>query len=89
MPPNSSSAGDAARCTHNISLALSDLGRRAEAVAAVEEARAAYDALGMVRPMADADDSLPIERMGLLLASCAKLASEVIERIQSHQEIRS
>jgi signal transduction histidine kinase len=44
--------------------------------------------LGHLRVRADADDSLPIERMGLLLASCAKLASEVIERIQSHQEIR-
>jgi len=44
--------------------------------------------LGHLRVRADAEDSLPIERMGLLLASCAKLASEVIERIQSHQEIR-
>jgi signal transduction histidine kinase/HD-like signal output (HDOD) protein len=44
--------------------------------------------LGHLRVQADVDDSLPIEKMGLLLASCAKLASEAIERIQSHREIR-
>lgn len=44
--------------------------------------------IGHLRVQADADDTLPVERMGLLLASCAKLASEAIERIQSHQEIR-
>jgi signal transduction histidine kinase/HD-like signal output (HDOD) protein len=44
--------------------------------------------LGHLRVQADDENSLPIERMGLLLASCAKLASEAIERIQSHQEIR-
>ncbi len=44
--------------------------------------------LGHLRVRADAEDTLPVERMGLLLASCAKLASEAIERIQSHQEIR-
>ncbi len=43
--------------------------------------------LGHLRVQADAEDALPLERMGLLLASCAKLASEAIERIQSHQEI--
>ena len=44
--------------------------------------------LGHLRVQADAEDRLPVEKMGLLLASCAKLASEAIERIQSHQEIR-
>ncbi len=44
--------------------------------------------LGCLRVRADAEDSLPVERMGLLLASCAKLASEAIERIQSHDESR-
>ena len=44
--------------------------------------------LGHLRVRADTEDALPVERMGLLLASCAKLASEAIERIQSHQEIR-
>jgi signal transduction histidine kinase/HD-like signal output (HDOD) protein len=43
--------------------------------------------LGHLRVRADEEDTLPVERMGLLLASCAKLASEAIERIQSHQEI--
>jgi signal transduction histidine kinase/HD-like signal output (HDOD) protein len=44
--------------------------------------------LGHLRVQTDTDDELPVERMGLLLASCAKLASEAIERIQFHQEIR-
>jgi putative nucleotidyltransferase with HDIG domain len=44
--------------------------------------------LGHLRVRAEVEDTLPVERMGLLLASCAKLASEAIERIQSHQEIR-
>lgn len=44
--------------------------------------------LGHVRVQPDGDDALPMERMGLLLASCAKLASEAIERIQSHQQVR-
>jgi signal transduction histidine kinase/HD-like signal output (HDOD) protein len=44
--------------------------------------------LGHLRVQTETDDALPVERMGLLLASCAKLASEAIERIQSHQEVR-
>jgi two-component system, NtrC family, sensor kinase len=44
--------------------------------------------MGHLRVQAEAEDSLPVEKMGLLLASCAKLASEAIERILSHQEIR-
>ncbi len=44
--------------------------------------------LGHLRVQPETGDILPVERMGMLLASCAKLASEAIERIQSHQEIR-
>ncbi len=44
--------------------------------------------LGHLRVQTDAEETLPVERMGLVLASCAKLSSEAIERIQSHQEIR-
>ncbi len=44
--------------------------------------------LGHLRVRPSNEDTLPLERMGLLLASCAKLASEAIERIHSHQEIR-
>lgn len=44
--------------------------------------------LGHLRVQVGPKDTLPVEKMGLLLASCAKLASEAIERIQSHQEIR-
>jgi putative nucleotidyltransferase with HDIG domain len=43
--------------------------------------------LGHLRVRPDTEDTLPVERMGLLLASCAKLASEAIVRILSHQEI--
>ncbi len=44
--------------------------------------------LGHLRVRPSGEDALPLERVGLLLASCAKLASEAVERIQSHQEIR-
>jgi len=41
--------------------------------------------LGYLRVQPNPDESLAVERLGLLLASCAKLASEAIESIQFHQ----
>ena len=43
--------------------------------------------LGYLKVQPDHEEPLLMDRMGLLLASCAKLASEVIERIQSQQKI--
>jgi len=43
--------------------------------------------LGTLKVQPDREEPLLMDKMGLLLASCAKLASEVIERIQSQQKI--
>ncbi len=44
--------------------------------------------LGYLKVQPDKEEPLFMDKMGLFLASCAKLASEAIERIQSHQKIQ-
>jgi len=44
--------------------------------------------LGYIKVKPDPEKTVFMETMGLLLASCAKLASEAIERIQSHQQVQ-
>ncbi len=43
--------------------------------------------LGYMKVQPDREEPVLMDKVGLLLASCAKLASEVIERIQSQQQI--
>ncbi len=44
--------------------------------------------LGHLKVQPDPIGPLPLEQLGLLLASCAKLATEALERIQSHHRVR-
>ena len=45
--------------------------------------------LGYLRVQADPDDPPTLDKVGLLLASCAKLTAEAVERIHSHQRVRT
>jgi len=43
--------------------------------------------LGYLKVQPDREEAVHMDKLGLLLASCAKLAAEVVERIQSQQQI--
>ena len=44
--------------------------------------------LGYIKVKPDMGKTAFMDKLGLLLASCARLASEAIERIQSHQQVK-